>query len=149
MYPAHVYNLNGHIVPIQYNFKYLSITFNHNMNFIIHINNICNKAYPTINRLFRLFITNNYIYLLIAYISFVCLLVESDSSVRNPDALYITNSNHIDNIQKYITKRLSIHSTGSRIFPCHRNWSTFTRKLIIADQKSAELHYILCILIHN
>ena len=31
-------------------------------------------------------------------------LVESDSSVYNPDPLYITNSNHIKYIQKYFTK---------------------------------------------
>ena len=76
------------------------------MSFNIHINNICNKAYLIINSLFRCFITNNYIYLLKAYISYVRPLVESDYSVWNSDPLYITNSNHIENIQKYFTKRL-------------------------------------------
>ena len=41
------------------------------MSFNIHINNICNKAYLIIYRLFRCFITNNYIYLLKAYILYV------------------------------------------------------------------------------
>ena len=38
-------------------------------------------------------------------------LVESDSSVLNPDKLYITNSNHIEHIQKYFTKRLFANSS--------------------------------------
>ena len=63
MFPAHVYNLNGHTLPIQSNFKDLGITFSDNMSFNIHINNICNKAYLIINRLFKCFITNNYIYI--------------------------------------------------------------------------------------
>ena len=71
MFPAHVYNLNGHTLPIQSSFKDVGITFSDNMSFNIHINNICNKAYLIINRLFRCFITNNYIYLLIAYLSYV------------------------------------------------------------------------------
>ena len=33
-------------------------------------------------------------------------LIESDSHVWNPDPLYFTNSNQIENIQKYFTKRL-------------------------------------------
>ena len=81
MFPAHVYNLNGHTLPIQSSFKDVGITFSDNMSFNIHINNICNKSYLIINRLFRCFITNNYIYLLKAYISYVRPLVESDSSV--------------------------------------------------------------------
>ena len=53
MFPAHVYNLNGHTLPIQSNFKYCGITFSDNITFNIHINNICNKAYLIINILFR------------------------------------------------------------------------------------------------
>ena len=100
---ANVYNLNGHIIPIKSSFKYMGITFSDNISFNIHINNICNKDYLIINRLFRCFITNNYIYLLKSYISYVRPLVESDSSVWNPDPLYITNSNDITNIQNYFT----------------------------------------------
>ena len=33
-------------------------------------------------------------------------LIKSDYSICNPDPLYITNSNNIENIQKYFTKRL-------------------------------------------
>ena len=62
MFPAHVYNLNGHTLPIQSSFKDLGITFSDNISCNIHINNIRNKAYLIINRLFRFFITNNYYY---------------------------------------------------------------------------------------
>ena len=65
MFPAYVYNLNGHTLPIQSSFKDLCITFSDNMSFNIHINNICNKAYLMITRLFRFFITINYIYIYI------------------------------------------------------------------------------------
>ena len=51
------------------------------MSFNTHINNICTKAHLIINRLFRCFITNDYIYLLKAYLSYVRPIVESDSSV--------------------------------------------------------------------
>ena len=68
MFPAHVYNLNGYTLPIQSSFKDLGITFSDNMSFNIHINNICNKAYLIINRLFRCFITNNYIYIYLKHI---------------------------------------------------------------------------------
>ena len=67
-FPAHVYNFNGHTLSIQYSFKDVGITFSDNINFNIHINNICNKAYLIIDILFRYFITNNYIYLLKEYI---------------------------------------------------------------------------------
>ena len=63
MFPAYVYNLNGHTLPIQSSFKYLGITFSDNTRFGIHINNICNKAYIIINILCRCFITNTYIYI--------------------------------------------------------------------------------------
>ena len=63
------------------------------------------KAHLIINRLFRCFITNNYIYLLNAYLSYVRPIMESDSSVKNPDN-FICNSNNIENIQIYFTKIL-------------------------------------------
>ena len=50
MFPAHVYNLNGHTLPNQSSFKDLGITFSDNLSFNIHINNIRNKAYIIINR---------------------------------------------------------------------------------------------------
>ena len=63
------------------NLKYLSITFNDNMNFNTHINTICTKTHLIINRLFRCSITNNYIYFINAYLSYIRPIVESDSSV--------------------------------------------------------------------
>ena len=75
------------------------------MSFNTHINTICTKAHLIINRLLICFITNDYIYLLKAYLSYVHPIVESDSSVWNPDNL-ICNSNNIENIQIYFTKIL-------------------------------------------
>ena len=77
------------------------------MSFNTHINTICTKAHLIINRLFRCFITNDYIYLLKAYISYVRPIVESDSSVWNPDN-FICNSNNIENIQMKIELFFSI-----------------------------------------
>ena len=53
MFPAHVYNLNRHTLPIQSSFKDVGIIFSDNMSFNIHINNIFNKSYIIINRLVR------------------------------------------------------------------------------------------------
>ena len=74
------------------------------MSFNTHINTICTKAHLIINRLFRCFITNDYIYLLKAYLSYVHPIVESDSS-WNSD-IFISNSKNIENIQIYFTKIL-------------------------------------------
>ena len=92
-------------MPIHISFKDLGITFNDNMSFNTHINTICIKAHLIINRLFRYFITNDYIYLLKAYLSYVRPIMESDSSIWNPDN-FIYNSNNIENIQIYFTKIL-------------------------------------------
>ena len=55
-------------------------------------------------------------------------MVESDSSVWNPDPLYITNSNHIKNIQKYFTKRLFAR--------CNIPKCSYTDRLIFLNIKS-------------
>ena len=103
--PVHSYFINDFELHIHTSFKDLGITFNDNMSFNTHINTICTKAHLIINRLFRCLITNDYIYLLKAYISYVRPIVESDSSVWNPDN-FICNSNNIENIQIYFTKIL-------------------------------------------
>ena len=84
-------------------FKDLCIPFNDNISFYTHINTIFTKTHLIINILFRFVITNDYIYLLKAYFSYVHPIVGSDSSVWNPDNL-ICNSNNIENIQIYFTK---------------------------------------------
>ena len=76
--PVHSYFINDFKLPIHTSFKDLGITFNDNMSFNTHINIICTKAHLIINRLFICFITNDYIYLLKAYISYVSPIVESD-----------------------------------------------------------------------
>ena len=86
-------------------FTYLGISFNDNMSLNIHINTICTKVQLIINRLFGCFITNDYIYWLNANLSCVRLIVESDSSVWNPDN-FIFNSINIEHIQIYFTKIL-------------------------------------------
>ena len=63
------------ILNFLYTFEDLGITFNDNMSFNTHINTIYNKAHLIINRLFKCFITNDYIYLLKAYLSYVDLLL--------------------------------------------------------------------------
>ena len=83
-------------------FKDLGITFNDCFN--NHINTICTKAHLIINRLVRCFITNDYIYFLKVYLLYVCPIVESDSSVWNPDNFTC----NIENIQIYFTKILFI-----------------------------------------
>ena len=65
---VHSYFINDFELPIHTSFKDLGITFNDNMCFNTHINTICTKAHLIINRLFRCFIANDYIYLLKAYI---------------------------------------------------------------------------------
>ena len=131
-FPAHVYNLNGHTLPIQSSFKYLGITFSDNTSFNIHIN----KAYLIINILFRCFITNNYIYIYIyIYISYIRSLTESDSSVWKSDSLYFTYSKHIENIQKYFTKRLF-----SR---CNIPKCSYTNRLIFLNIKSPSLRRLV------
>ena len=83
-------------------FKDLGIPFNDNISINTHINNICTNAHLIINRLFRFVITNDYIYLLKAYLAYVRPIVESDSSVWNQENC-IWNSNNIENIQIYFT----------------------------------------------
>ena len=79
--PVHSYFINDFELPIHTSFKDLGITFN-DISFNTHINTICTlKAHLIINRLFRCFITNDYIYLLKVYLSYVRPIVESDSSV--------------------------------------------------------------------
>ena len=58
-----VYSFNGVRLPVVKQFKDLGITFCDNHSFNIHINSICSKAYILINRIFRCFITNNYVFL--------------------------------------------------------------------------------------
>ena len=85
MFPTHVYNLNGHTLPIKSSFKDLGITFSDNMSFNVYINNMCNKSYLIINILVRCFITNIYTYLKHIYrittYDIVRPLLESDSSI--------------------------------------------------------------------
>ena len=63
-------------------------------------------------------------------------MVESDFSVWNPDPLYIINSNHIENIQKYFTKRLFARCN---IPKC----SYPTDRLIFLDIKSLSLRRLV------
>ena len=72
---------------LQFSIKGLGITFSDNMSFNIHIKNTCNKDYLIINRLFRYFITNNYIFIRTLWTHIVRLLIESDSSIWNHDPL--------------------------------------------------------------
>ena len=122
MFPAHIYNLNGHILPIQSCFKDVGITFSENMCFNIHINNICNKTYLIINRLFRCFITNNYMYIPKAYISYVkdvCkgrtmyVLHCRKSTWHSPDG---KTHNQIDFILTPQRFKYSINKTSTRTY---------------------------------
>ena len=67
--PVHSY-CNNDFEHIHTSFKYVGITFNDNMSFNTHINTICTKAHLIINRLFKCVITNDYIYLLKAYLPY-------------------------------------------------------------------------------
>ena len=102
---VHSYFINDYKLPMHISYKDLGITFNNNMSFNTHINTICTRAHIIINRIFSCFVTNDTIYLLKAYLSYVRPIVESDSSVWKPNN-FICNSNNIENIQIYFTKIL-------------------------------------------
>ena len=106
------------------------------MSFNTHINTICTKAHLIMNRLFRSFITKDYIYVFKAYLSYVRPIVESDSSVWNPDN-FIRNSNNIENIQIYFTKILFYRCNLTKrfyedIINC-LNIKTLFRRRLLAD----------------
>ena len=61
-------------------------------------------------------------------------MIESDS-IWNPDPLYITNSNHIENIHKYFTKRLFAR--------CNIPKCCYTDRLIFLNIKSLSLHKLV------
>ena len=84
-----VYSLNGVILSVVKQFKDLGITFCDNLSFNIHINSICSKAYIIINSIFRCYITNDYVFLLQAYISYVHPILEYNSYIWNPRTHYI------------------------------------------------------------
>ena len=90
--PPPVYSLNGVLLPVVKQLKDLGITFCDNLSFNIHINSICSKAYILINRICRCFITNDYVFLLQAYISYVRPILEYNSSIWNPHTNYIGNA---------------------------------------------------------
>ena len=130
------YFINDFELPIQTSFEDLGITFNDNMSFNTHINTIFTKAYLIINRLFKFFMTNDYIYLLKAHLSCVRPIVESDTTVWNPDN-FICNSNNIENIQIYFTKivfyrcNLTKRSYEDRIIVL--NIKTLFHRMLLAD----------------
>ena len=66
-----VYSLNVVLLPFFKQLKDLGITFCDNLSFNIHINSIFSKVYILINRICRCFITNDYVFLLQADISYV------------------------------------------------------------------------------
>ena len=70
-YHVHSYFINYIELPMHTSFKDLNLTFNDSMSCNTHINTICTKAHLIINRLFRYFISNDYIYFLKAYVSYV------------------------------------------------------------------------------
>ena len=86
--PVHSYFINDFELPMHTFFKDLGIICNVNMRFNTHINTICTKAH-----------------LSMAYYSYVRPIVESDSSVWNPENV-ICNSNNIEKILIYFTKIL-------------------------------------------
>ena len=62
-------------------------------------------------------------------------MFESDSSIWNPDPLYITNYNQIKNIQKYFTKRLFARCN---ILKC-----SYTDRIIFHNIKSLSLRRLV------
>ena len=64
------------------------------------------KAYILINRIFRCFITNDYVFLSQAYISYVRPILEYNSSIWNPHTHYIGIAKALERVQRLFTKRL-------------------------------------------
>ena len=90
--PPPVYSLNGVLLPVVKQFKDLGITFYDNLSFNILINSICSKEYILINIICRCLITNDYVFILQAYISYVRPILEYNSSIWNPHTNYIGNA---------------------------------------------------------
>ena len=57
-----------YILSMCYNYKDMGIPISNNLSFNLHINNICNRTYLTINMLFICFVTNDYTFILKWYI---------------------------------------------------------------------------------
>ena len=62
-----MYFVKNTILPYTIDYKDLDLTLSVDLKMNTHINHICNNAYVIINRIFRYFNTNNYKYILKAY----------------------------------------------------------------------------------
>ena len=54
----------------------------------------------------RCFITNDYVFILQAYIHYVRPILEYNSSIWNPHTNYIGNAKALERVQRLFTKRL-------------------------------------------
>ena len=115
------YSLNNTLIPKYSNFRDLSIVFDDNIKFNIHINNICSKAYVISNIICRCFITNNSYYLVKAYTNYIWPLLEYGSSIWNPGKDFIGLNKLIKKDQHKFTKRI--------YFRCNFIKSTYDTRL--------------------
>ena len=84
-----VYTINNIQLNSLTEFKYLSIIFNIKLTFNTHINQMCSKAFNILNIIFRCFISNDFCYLTIAFITYVIPLLEYISCIWNPSNIYV------------------------------------------------------------
>ena len=76
----------------------------------------------------RLCITNDYVFLLQAYISYVRLILEYNSSIWNPHTNYIGNADALDKFKRLFTKRL--------FYRCNISMASYSNRLIYFNIKS-------------
>ena len=126
--PPPVYSLNGVLLPVVKHFKDLCISFCDNLSFNIHFNSICSKAYILIYIIVICFITNDYLFLLQAYISYVRPILEFNSYIWNPHTHYIGNSKALERVQRLFTKRL--------FYRCNISMAPYSNRLIYFNIKS-------------
>ena len=78
--------------------------------------------------MFRCFITNDYVFLLQAYISYVRPILEYNSSIWNPHTIYIGNAKALERVQRLFTKRL--------FYRCNISMAPYSNRLIYFNIKS-------------
>ena len=103
------YHMNGVRFANVKNDRDLGVIVDNNCLFRNHVSSICQKAYATINVLFRCFHTANANALVLGYKSFVRPVLEYCSTVWKPfihARHYIGMIDELEKVQRYFTRRL-------------------------------------------
>jgi hypothetical protein len=99
-----VYTANNDVIPFSDYVTDLGVTYDRNLDFSRHIDNIVRKAKYTLHRIFCLFSGHDNNFYLHMYITYVRPLLESSTPIWSPRFVYLIN--RLESVQRYFTRRV-------------------------------------------